>query len=122
MPPSQMTAQPEDPPKPPRGQEPPRDPPPHPAPCTPAHPQPLCPRGTGATCGPEVSAGVDLDLGRLAAVLGEVEVHGGPQRGSAQQQQEAAQRRHGRLGGTLSRLAPPLPPPRFIYPGGRGLA
>lgn len=77
------------------------------------------PRAPG-TCGPEVAAGVDLDFGRLAAVLGEVEVHRRPQRGTAQQQQEAPQRFHSRPGGTRSRLAAPPGPLQFISSGGAG--
>lgn len=81
-------------------------------PC-PAHPACPCVPPPG-TCGPEVSAGVDLDLGRLAAVLGEVEVHGGSQRGSAEQEQEAAQR-HRRPGPAPAAAAARL------YPRGRDL-
>lgn len=77
------------------------------------------PRAPG-TCGPEVAAGVDLDFGRLAAVLGEVEVHRRPQRGTAQQQQEAPQCLHSRPGGTRSRLAAPPGPLQFISSGGAG--
>lgn len=89
-------------------------------PCTARRPTAPPRHASPLTCGPEVAAGVDLDLGRLAAVLGEVEVDGGPQRGAAEQQQEAAQRRHGRPAGTRTRRCRRRPA-LYSAGGGRGV-